>query len=413
MRTELFMALRYLFTRKKKNVINIISIISVAGVFAGTMGLIIVLSVFNGFSNLIVSLYDSFDPDIKITAQRGKTFHPSDLDTAWIQNIDGVKTISFSLDENALFKYRDRQFIGRIKGVDRNFTEVTNIRNSIIDGDLYFHNKGQDFAVAGSGVAYSLSLSLNDPFNAISVYIPKKGKPAPIINPEDAFNIRFIIPAGVFSLQQDFDTKYLLVPIEFAQDITGSGTSVGAAEIALKPDADPQMATGQLKSRFGNQFEVKSRVQQHEFLYKVLKTEKWAVYFILSIILIIAIFNISGSLNMLIIEKEKDIAILMAMGSTDKSVRRIFMFTGVLISLAGAAAGLLAGGFICWIQQQFGLIKLENAESFLIDAYPVAMEASDFFTVLLIVLCIGTAGAWYTARKISGTDVHMLLRSGK
>ena len=410
---EFFIAKRYLFSKKSQNVINIISIISLVGVVVGTMGLIIVLSVFNGFSGLVISLYDSFDPDIKITASKGKSFDPATLDTLALKKVNGVEILSWSLEENALIKFSDRQFIGTIKGVDDNFLKIADINDKIVDGELIFEEGETNYAVVGGGIAYSLSLVLNDPFNQLSIYIPKKGKPVSMLNPEEAFNINVIKPIAVFAIQQDFDTKYVLVPLRFAREIIDSPDKVTSLEIGLAPGIDEDVAGENIKSLLGQDFKVETRLQQHEFLYRILKTEKWAVYFILSFILVIAIFNIIGSLTMLIIEKKKDIGILAALGAENKMIKNIFLLEGTMITLLGAFIGMTLGGIICFLQQKFGFIKLDNSESFLINAYPVEMQVADFFYVLGIVFAIGFLAAWYASSKISANEQISLLKSAK
>jgi lipoprotein-releasing system permease protein len=400
MRTDFFIAKRYLFAKKSHNVINIISIISVLGVMVGTAGLIIVLSVFNGFSDLVVSLYNSFDPDIKITPVTGKSFEPSMVNLSKIQKVEGVTFVSLSLEESALLKYGEKQFIATIKGVDSNFLKISNIEKSIVDGSLTLQQNNNSYAVIGGSIAYSLSLSLNDPFNVLTVYVPRKGKPTAFVNPEEAFNIRAIRPSGIFAIQQDFDSKYVLVPLAFAREIIGQNSKVTSIEIGIQQGYDAEKISNKIQLLAGNKLKAATRLQQHEFLYKILKSEKWAVYFILSFILIIAIFNIIGSLNMLIIEKKKDIIILAALGAEEKLIRNVFMIEGVMITMWGAIIGLVLGGIICFFQQQFGFIKLENSESFLIDAYPVTMQPLDFALVILIVFVIGALASRYTSSKI-------------
>jgi len=368
----------------------------------GTAGLIIVLSVFNGFSGLVVSLYNAFDPDIKITPVNGKSFEPEIIDYKKLQHIEGISYISFSLEENALLKYGEKQFIATIKGVDSNFLKIANIDNNIVDGDLVLEENETDYAVVGGSIAYSLGLTLSDPFNVISVYVPKKGKPAAITSPDEAFNIRMIRPSGVFAIQLDFDTKYVLVPLRFARDIIGHSSKVSSIEIGLKPGFDDEVIRDQIQELIGTGLKAETRLQQHEFLYRILKSEKWAVYFILSFILIIAIFNIIGSLTMLIIEKKKDINILKALGAEPKLIRNIFLLEGIMITMSGAITGLLFGGIICFLQLQFGFIKLDSSESFLIDAYPVAMEVMDFVYVIMIVFTIGFLASLYTSVKTTG-----------
>ncbi|HMT28763.1 MAG TPA: ABC transporter permease [Bacteroidia bacterium] len=403
MRTELFIAKRYLFAKKSHNVINIISLISAIGIMVSTMGLIIVLSVFNGFSNLVVSLYNSFDPDIKITALTGKTFEPAEINSAKLKLIEGVSNLAWTIEENALIKFSDRQFIATIKGVDENFFKIAKMNDKLIDGSLALTEKQTDYALVGGTIAYSLSLSLTDPYNVLTIYVPKKGKPVSILNPEEAFNIRPIRPGGVFAIQQDFDSKYVLVPLRFAREIIGYETRVSSLEIGLSDGADEEKIRDEIQSELGKNFEVRTRLQQHDFLYRILKTEKWAVYFILSFILIIAIFNIIGSLTMLIIEKKKDISILTALGAEKSLVRKIFLYEGMMVTMSGALTGLFLGSIICLLQQKFGIIKLENGESFLIDAYPVDLQLLDFVYVLLIVFVIGWIASLFTSKRIEGS----------
>ncbi len=403
MRTEFFIAKRYLFAKKSHNVINIISIISVAGIMVSTMGLIIVLSVFNGFSNLVISLYNSFDPDIKITATIGKTFDPGKIDLASIKKTAGVAHVAYTLEENALIKFSDRQFIATIKGVDDDFFKIAKIEDKIIQGSMLLKDKKSDYALVGGSIAYSLSLSLNDPFNFLTIYVPKKGKPVSILSPEEAFNTKVIRPGGVFAIQQDFDSKYVLVPLSFARELIGQETKVSALEISLDENVDEEKVRDAIQKLVGVELKTQTRLQQHEFLYRILKTEKWAVYFILSFIIVIAIFNIIGSLTMLIIEKKKDIGILHALGAENNMVRKIFLIEGIMVTMAGAIAGLLLGGVICLVQQKFGIIKLENGESFLIDSYPVDLQLSDFGLIILIVFSIGFLASYYTSNKIEGS----------
>jgi lipoprotein-releasing system permease protein len=400
MRLPHFIAKRYLFAKKSHNVINIISFISMAGIVVGSMGLIIVLSVFNGFGDLVISLYNSFDPDIRITAVEGKTFDPAKVD---VQKIAGVKSVTLSLEESALIKYGDQQFIATIKGVDSSFLNATSIRDKIVDGKPVLESGENNFAITGSTIAYYLSLSLDNPFNVLNVYVPKKGKPVSLVNPEEAFNNRVIRPSGVFAIQQDFDSKYVLVPLRFARDIIGEPNRVSSMEIMLHPGTDAGQVAAAIQQQVGGSFKAETRLQQHAVLYRILKFEKWAVYMILTFIIIIAVFNIIGSLSILIIEKKKDIGILRSLGANTFQIRNIFISEGVLITMIGALTGMTLGALVCFLQQEFGLIKLENAASFVIDSYPVAMKATDFAGVFLTVFVIGAVASLYTSRKLIPT----------
>lgn len=392
-------ARRYLLGKKSHTIINIISMVSVAGVAVGTMALIVVLSVFNGFGDLVVSLYDTFDPDIKITPREGKAFSQKDISIHELNKITGIKHVFFTLEENALVKYNDRQYIATIKGVDNNFIPSTGIAKKIVDGSSELQHDGKNFALIGSGVAYSLSMNPETAFLPMAVYVP--GKDATnILSPEEAFKQQLIIPGGVFSIQQDFDSKYILVPLSFAKELTNSPDGATAVEVILQNKKDEEQVKEKIKQIAGNKFVVKGRVEQHELLYKILKSEKWAVFLILSFIMVIGIFNILGTLTMLVIEKKRDIQILKNLGAPLETVQRIFFNEGSLITLIGISVGLLSGWIICFAQQTFGLVKLGEADAFLVNAYPVSMQLLDFTYVAATVLLMGAVASWIVARKL-------------
>ncbi|MFZ9943876.1 MAG: FtsX-like permease family protein [Bacteroidia bacterium] len=400
MRLPFFIALRYLFTRRKGNAANVISIISIIGVTVSTAGLIIVLSVFNGFSSLVMSLYDAFDPDIRITASVGKTIAPSPKDAVLITRVEGVESISYVLEENALLRAGEKQFIATIKGVDSTYFKVTKVNEKIIDGMTVSPGSDSVFAVLGAGVAYQLGVTPANPLDLVTVHVPKKGKPVSLMNPEEAFNTGVIRPTAVFSLQQEFDDKYVIIPLPLAREIIGEDMAVSAVELRINPAEEAETIQAKLQQSLGASYQVKTRIQQHEFLYKILKSEKWAVYLILSFILLIAVFNIAGSLNMLIIEKKRDIATLDSLGANSRQIKNIFLLEGSLASVGGALVGMLLGFLICVIQQEFGIIKLAGGDGYLIEIYPVEMQSGDFLNVLLLVVGIGLLAATITTRKI-------------
>ncbi len=372
-----------------------------AGVAIGTMALIIILSVFNGFESLVITLFNSFDPDLKIEVVQGKTFTPEDLPTEEIKKIPGIIRYTEVVEENALLKYKNKQYIATIKGVSSDFADQQVLDPMIIEGELALKKGKYSQAVLGMGVAYYLGVQLNDPFNSISVYVPKRTKKT-LTNLEDAFSSDLLAPAGIFSIQQDFDAKYVIAPIDFTRNLLDYDKEVTAIEIGLSAEADLDRVQEKIRTLCGGAFTVKNRYQQQEMLYKIMKSEKLAIFLILSFVLFIATFNVVGSLSMLIIDKKKDIAILQSMGADPPLIKRIFMAEGLLISLSGAILGLLLGGFICWLQQQFGLVPLEGgSESFVISAYPIEMKATDFLYVFLTVFAIGLLAAWYPVRQIS------------
>lgn len=409
MRLPFYIAKRYLVAKKSHNAINIISAISVIGVTVGAMALIVILSVFNGFDNLVRSLFNTFDPDIKVTVVEGKTFVPDSTVLDEIRDLKGVYYVSEVLEENALLKYGDKQYIAIVKGVDDYFIDVNGIDSMIVDGDFILHQNNNDFAVVGQGIAYYLAIGLNF-VNPIIIYVPKRTETISY-NPEQAFNSEYIFPSGIFAIEQDFDTKYLIVPIHFARKLLDYDEELTALEIKLNSSINIHNTEAKITEILGSKYEVKNRFEQNEVFYKVMRSEKWAIFFILTFILIVASFNIVGTLTMLIIEKKEDIATLRSLGADDKLIRKIFLVEGWMISVIGAILGLLSGTFICWLQQTYGLIKLQGSGSFVIDAYPVEFQWADFISVFGIVVFIGFIAAYIPVRLISrrhfSTDLHL------
>lgn len=400
MKFAFYIARRYLFAKKSHNIINIISGISVAGITMGTMALIIVLSVFNGFENLVVTLFNSFNPDIRITAVEGKTFDASVFPSDALKKIPGVAYYTEVIEENALLKYKDKQFVITLKGVGADFDKTSNIREMITEGEFALQTGKNDFALVGQGVAYSLGLALRDYENPLTVYVPRRNARASF-DPSEAFNSRDILPSGVFSIQQDFDIKYVIVPLRFCQELLEYKTKISAVEIGLEKGADQAVVQRGIEKIAGDKFSVKNRFQQEELLYKIMKSEKLAVFIILSFILFIATFNVIGSLSMLILDKKKDIAVLTSLGASESLIRRIFLTEGLMIDLLGGIIGLIIGGIICWLQQTFGFITIQSSNSFVMDAYPVKMQITDFLLVFGIVFIIGLAASWYPVKYIS------------
>ena len=401
MKLPLFIAKRYLLSKKSHNLINILSAISIGGVTIGTMALIIVLTVFNGFESLVTKLFNSFNPDMLIEVKEGKTFDMKDFPLDKLINIKGVANYCEVVEENALLKYKDKQQIVTIKGVDNNFTKVSRLDSMIVEGKYLLQKDSTIFGVFGLGIYNMLEVNLSEFATPVSVYIPKRGKNMSI-NPEESFNNEFIYPSGAFSIQQDFDTRFVIVPLRFARKLMDYKTEVTAVEVSLTKESNHDAIQKELKTMLGNKYTVKNRYQQQELLYKVMQSEKFAIYLILSFILFIAAFNIVGSLSMLIMEKKKDVSILKSMGAGDKLIKRIFMTEGLLISLSGAVIGLLLGAIICWIQMKFGVIPLEGGNgAFVVQSYPVEFRLMDFVWVFVIVFVIGYIAAWYPVRQIS------------
>ncbi len=400
MRIPVYIAKRYLFAKKSHNVINIISAISVGGITIGTAALIIVLSVFNGFENLVVTMFNSFNPDLKIMAVSGKTFYENDIPLSTIKSFEGVSNVTRVLEENALVKYLDKQYICTIKAVSNEFYKTSKIDSMITDGNSILERGGQNFAIVGQGVSYNLSLKLNDFENPLTVYVPRRFKGSSI-NPVDAFNSMLIQPSGTFSVQQEYDQKYIIVPLRFARELLEYDDQLSALEIKLGNNSKTTEIQKQLQKLLGDKYTVKNKYQQEELLFKIMKSEKLAVFVILSFILLIAIFNVIGSLSMLIIEKKKDIAVFKSLGANNRTIRNIFFTEGMMITFFGAILGLIIGGIVCWVQQVFGLIKINSGATFVMEAYPVKLLFLDFVYVFLIVGFIGFFAAWYPVKYIS------------
>ena len=395
----LFITRRYLLAKKSHSAIHIISLLSVLGVAVGTMALVIVLSVFNGFDVVIKSLFNAFDPELKITLVEGKVFVPDSSKIFTIKSIQGVDAIAETLEENALFQYRDKQHIAIIKGVSDNFLNINEIPQRITSGKCQIQSGSIPYALIGQGVSYYLGVNvgLSEP---IVIYVPRRGAEVSMV-PEEAFNKKYIIPAGVFSIEQDIDTKYMLVPIEFARQALEYEKEVTALEIKLKPNVNVDEVKTQIQTILGSNFSVKDRYQQQELFYKIMKSEKWAIFFILLFILIVASLNIIGSLTMLILDKKKDIRTLSHLGADWKSIRKIFLFNGWLNTIIGALLGTGLGLLVCFLQIKYGFVRLEGSGSFIIDAYPVKILLSDILLVFFTVLGIGFATSWIPVRVIS------------
>ncbi len=404
MNAPFYIASRYLFAKKSHNAINIVSIISVVGVGVGAMALIVVLSVFNGFENLIKTSFSAFDPDLKVIPKEGKSFilHPEDLDS--IAAMPGVITYAEVVEENALLRYEDYQYVATVKGVSENYSEMTGIHRMMSDGEFLLHQNNIDYTVIGMGVAHYLNVSLNF-VNPIAMYAPKRYE----VSPHNAFNRKVAFPSGIFIIEKETDARYVLVPIDFARNLFEYQEEITALEIQVSPDANIKRMQQAIVSLLGDHLEVQDRFQQKAFFYKIMRTEKWAIFFILTFILIVASFNIIGSLTMLIIEKKKDLWTLSAMGASSSFIRRIFLYEGWMISFIGALSGLIIGTVICLIQEHFGVVKLHGGQSFIVSAYPVSMQLPDFFAVLGMVGIIGFFASYYPVRFITKRHIISIL----
>ena len=385
MNTPFYIARRYLFAKKSTNAINIISAISAIGVFVGSAALIIILSVFNGFEEVVLKMFNTITPQIAIVPVQGKTFDPN---TAYFNQLRKKKEIySFTevLSENALLRYNDKQSVGLIKGVSTDYLKNKNLDSITIDGEFKLENRSLNYAVIGSAIQAFLMVNTTDPFNPLQVFSPKKiSSQTGSVNPADDFTILSIPVSGVFEVQQDFD-NIAVVPLRFARKLLEEPVKISAIEINLIRGVDPDEFKADIEKAIGKDFEIKDRIQQNKVLYNILGSEKRAVYIILTFILIIAIFNIIGSLTMLVIDKLKDIAILRSLGAGKSLIKRIFLFEGMMITMAGCILGLVIGFVFCLLQQKFGWVKMSQANLIITNAYPVALKWADFLLVFLTV----------------------------
>ncbi|WP_454804225.1 FtsX-like permease family protein [Mucilaginibacter phyllosphaerae] len=395
MNTSIYIAKRYLFAKKQTHAINIISGISILGVLVGSAALIIILSVFNGLEKVILSLYSNFTPELKIEPRYGKTFDPH---SPYFEGLGrDVRVVSYTqvLQEKALMRYADRQFIGTVKGVSDDFLKGRTLDSTIQFGSFTLKDKGRDFAVIGSTVQGSLGVSLKDQFTPLQIFSPKRNA-GNSTNPMNDFVFRSILPSGVFGIQEDFNDM-IVTPIAFTRDLLDEPNKVSSIEINYKKGTDIAKIETSIEERIGKNYTVRNRKEQNTELYKTINYERWSIFMILTFVLIIAIFNIIGSLTMLVIDKRKDIAILTSLGANKGLIQRIFFFEGMMISAIGCVTGLALGLLICFIQQQYGFIKMGSTMSVL-DAYPVAFKLSDIGLVFLTVTLIAVIASGISSR---------------
>lgn len=403
-----YIARRYLFSKKSHSAINLISGLSVCGVAFATMALVCTLSVFNGFQEMIAGIFTSFDPDLKITAADGKTFDASAPELAPLRTMPEVETYTESLEEQALLVFDDKQATATLKGVDDNFRRLAAI-DSVLYGNGYFALRDSlfDYAILGIDLAARLGIAVirNEP---LEVYLPVRGAEVDPANPSSALRREMLLSPGiVFALNQSkYDSHYALTSISFVRRILDYGPhTVSAIELKIRGGA---AAAGELKprlqERLGSRYLVLGRYEQQAEVFRIMEIEKLISYIFLTFILLIACFNVIGSLSMLIIDKQKDTQTLRNLGADNRLIRRIFLFEGRLISLIGAVAGIALGLLLCFLQQEFGLVSLGAGGDegiFVVDAYPVSVEWQDIVLVFFTVLAVGFLSVWYPIRYLS------------
>ena len=392
-----FIAKRYLFSSTTKTAVNIISFVSMTGVIVGTAALVLLLSVFNGFEDLLLSMYNSFDPHIKITSKEGKTFDPESIFSE-LDNNEDILYFTDVLEEKVLMKNGQNEFIASIKGVGDDFSKMTNLDSIIVEGENFDNYESNSVAVLGQGVAYHLSMGVGNMFNRLKIFVPNRESKT-LLTPSSAFVSTSVLPIGIFSLGAEYDSKYIITPIVFLQDLLQK-KEVSAIRVQLKDESKMLEIQKYLQSILGENFIVSNRLQQHAVLHKILNSEKLGVFIILTFMLLIATFNIIGSLSMLMIEKKKDIQTFWHLGATQKSIQKIFFTEGMLTIIIGSFLGILLGLLLATLQMKYGIIGMGEG-NFIIHSYPVAIHYADLIWVEITVLIIGLFASWYPAKVLS------------
>ena len=401
-----YIAKRYLFSKKSHNAINVISGVSVCGVALATLALICTLSVFNGFQDLVTTMFTAFDPELKITAVNGKVFDGQDERILALRDLPEVEVFSESLEDNAMVQYKGRQAMVVIKGVEDNFNQLTAIDSILYGrGELVLHDEVVDYVIPGVELVSTLGTGIRflDP---LEVYAPKRGSKINVANPSSSFQSSYLHSSGlVFAVnQQKYDASYMLTSLSFARDLFQYDTEVSSIDLKLKEGSHLYKVQEDISRRLGDEFRVQNRYEQQQDTFRIMEVEKLISYLFLSFILLIACFNVIGSLSMLIIDKRADVLTLRNLGADDGIITRIFMFEGCLISFMGALVGVVLGLTLCFIQQEFGVIALgsgASAGAFVVDAYPVSVHWQDVILILITVLVVGFLSVLYPVRYLS------------
>lgn len=399
-----FVARRYLFSKKSTHVINVISSISVIGVAVATMALVIVLSVFNGFHDLVATLFTSFDPQLKVVPVEGKAAPSDDPILTQIRLLPQVDVATETVEDQALAVYQDHQAMVMVKGVDDNFSEMSHITDILYgDGTFSLHAANLQYGVVGIRLAQTLGIGAQwDGF--LKIYAPRKEGQLDMTNPGDGFVADSLNSPGVlFSVKQSkYDKNYILTSIAFARNLFGQQGMISDLEIRLKQGSDLNAVKAEMQKIAGSKYKVLDRFEQQEDTFKIMSIEKLMAYIFLTFILVVACFNIIGSLSMLIIDKKNDVATLRNLGANDKQIKRVFLFEGRMIAVIGAVVGIGLGLLLCLLQQQYGFVRLGDSEgSFIVNAYPVSVHYTDVAIIFFTVIAVGWLAVWYPVRALS------------
>lgn len=399
-----FIARRYLFSKKSTHAINVISAISVIGVAVATMALVIVLSVFNGFHDLVATLFTSFDPQLEIVPTMGKTAPSDDPVLTQIRQLPEVDIATECVEDQALAMFNGKQAMVKIKGVDDNFAELSHI-NDILTGDGSFQLHAANLQYGTLGIRLAMDLGTGSRWDGyLKVYAPKKEGQLDMTNPADGFVVDSLLSPGViFSVKQaKYDKNYIITSIAFARNLFGQQGMLSALELRLKSGSDLEAVKAKISKIAGDKYRVLDRFEQQEDTFKIMSVEKIIAYIFLTFILIIACFNIIGSLSMLIIDKKNDVVTLRNLGASDKQIVRVFLFEGRMIAVIGAVIGIGIGLLLCLLQQQYGFVRLGDSEgSFIVDSYPVSVHYIDVLLIFFTVVTVGWLAVWYPVRYLS------------
>ena len=396
-----YIARRYLFSKKSTHAINVISAISVVGVAVATMALVVTLSVFNGFHDMVASFFTQMDPQLKVTPVKGKTASADDPILTKIRQLPQVEVATESLEDQALAVYGDRQLMVKVKGVEDNFDSLTHIREILEgDGTYELHAADMNYGIPGLGVAYLLGMGYTYD-NPLKIYAPKREGQLDLANPMEGFvEDELYSPGVLFAMKQSkYDKNYILTSIAFTRKLFAQDGMLSSLELRLKPGSDFDEVKSEMKKLAGDKYYVRDRYEQQEDTFRIMKIEKLIAYIFLTFILMIACFNIIGSLSMLIIDKRDDVVTLRNLGASDRQITRIFLFEGRMISVIGAVIGIAIGLLLCWLQQQYGFVRLGSSEgSFVVDAYPVSVHPTDIILIFVTVVAVGFFSVWYPVR---------------
>ena len=399
-----YIARRYLFSKKSTHAINVISGISVIGVAVASMALVVTLSVFNGFHDMVASLFTQMDPQLKVTPVKGKTAPADDPVLTKIRQLPQVEVATECLEDQALAVYLDRQLMVKVKGVQDNFDSLTHIREILEgDGEYQLHAADMNYGIPGLGVAYLLGMGYTY-HQPLHIYAPKREGQLDMANPTEGFvEDELYSPGVVFSIKQGkYDKNYILTSIYFTRQLFGQDGMLSSLELRLKPGSDFDAVKRQMQEIAGDKYAVRDRYEQQDDTFRIMKIEKLIAYIFLTFILMIACFNIIGSLSMLIIDKRDDVVTLRNLGASDSQITRIFLFEGRMISAIGALLGIGIGLLLCWLQQQYGFVRLGSTEgSFIVDAYPVSVHPWDVVLIFFTVVLVGFLSVWYPVHYFS------------